>query len=66
MKLGNGGMEEVKSFDDLVREQGGTITPWEPSMEFIRDFQAFMEESIRQSRLNHARAIEEARKIIIF
>lgn len=59
-------MEEVKTFEDLVREQGGTITPWEPSEEFIRDFQAFMEESIRQSRLNHARAIEETRKIIIF
>ena len=59
-------MEEVKTFEDLVREQGDTITPWEPSEEFIRDFQAFMEESIRQSRLNHARAIEEARKIIIF
>ena len=51
-------MEETKSFEDLAREQGGTITPWEPSEEFIRDFQAFMEESIRQSRLNHARAIE--------
>ena len=59
-------MEKIKTFEDIVREQGGTITPWEPSEEFIRDFQEFMEESIRQSRLNHARAIEEARKIIIF
>lgn len=59
-------MEEIKSFEDLVREQGGTITPWEPSEEFTREFCEYMKESIRQSRLNHARVIEEAKKIIIF
>lgn len=59
-------MEETKSFEELAREQGGTVTPCEFSEEFLRDFQAYMEESIRQSRLNHARAIESARHIIIF
>lgn len=59
-------MEKIKSFEDLAREQGGTIAPWEPSEEFLRDFQAYIEESIRQSRLNHAKAIEEAKKIFIF
>ena len=59
-------MEETKSFEDLAREQGGTIEPWNPSEEFLRDFQAYMEESVRQSRLNQARAIIEASKIIIF
>ena len=58
-------MEKVKSFEDLVREQGGTITPWEPDEEFIREFQEYMEKSVRESRLNHARAVEEARNIII-
>ena len=59
-------MEETKSFEDLAREQGGTITPWEPSEEFTREFMEYMQESIRQSRLNYARAIEETKKIIIF
>ena len=59
-------MEEVMTFEDLVEKEGGTITLWEPSEEFMKDFQAFMEESIRQSRLNEAKAIEEARNIIIY
>lgn len=59
-------MEETKSFEDLAREQGGTVEPWNPSEEFLRDFQEYMKESIRQSRLNHAKAIESASKIIIF
>ena len=59
-------MEETKSFEELAREQGGTVTPCEFSEEFLRDFQAYMEESIRQSRINHAKAIESARHIIIF
>ena len=59
-------MEETKSFEELAIEQGGTVTPCEFSEEFLRDFQAYMEESIRQSILNHARAIESARHIIIF
>ena len=59
-------MEEIKSFEDLVREQGVTITPWEPSEEFTREFCEYMKESIRQSRLNHARAIEETKNFIIF
>lgn len=59
-------MEKFKTFEDLVEEMGGTITPWEPGEEFLRDFEEYMKESIRQSRLNHARVIEEAKKIIIF
>lgn len=59
-------MEESKSFEDLAREQGGEIKPWEPSEEFLRDFEAFTKESVRQSILNHAKAVEEARNIIIF
>ena len=59
-------MEETKSFEDLVKEQGGTIEPWTPSEEFIRGFSEYMKESIRQSRINAAKALESARNIIIF
>ena len=59
-------MEKAKTFEELVKEQGGTITPWEPTKEFLEEFEKFMKESIRQSNINHAKAIEEASKIIIF
>lgn len=59
-------MEELKSFFDLAREQGGTVEPWSPSEEFMREFSAYMEESIRQSRINAAKAFESARHIFIF
>lgn len=59
-------MEETKSFYDLAREQGGTIEPWNPSEEFMRDFCEYMEESIKQSRINLQKAIESSKKIIIF
>lgn len=59
-------MEETKSFEDLAREQGGTVEPWIPSEEFMRDFSVYMEESIRQSRINAAKALESAKEIIIF
>ena len=55
-------MEECKSFYDLADK----VEPWNPSKEFLEDFQKYMEESIRQSRINHAKAIESASKNIIF
>lgn len=59
-------MEETMSFEDLAIKEGGTVTPFEINEEFLIAFQKHMEESIRQSRINYARAIEDARKIIIF
>lgn len=55
-------MEECKGFYDLAEK----VEPWNPSKEFLEEFQKYMEESIRQSRINEARAIESARHIIIF
>ena len=55
-------MEEFKSFYDLAEK----VEPWNPSKEFMEDFSKYMEESIRQSRLNEAKAIESSSKIIIF
>ena len=55
-------MEECKSFYDLAEK----VEPWNPSKEFLEEFQKYMEESIRQSIINEARAIESASKIIIF
>ena len=55
-------MEECKSFYDLAEN----VEPWNPSKEFLEEFQKYMEESIRQSIINEARAIESASKIIIF
>lgn len=55
-------MEEFKSFYDLAEK----VEPWNPSKEFLEDFSRYMEESIRQSRLNMAKAIESASKIFIF
>ena len=37
-------MEKFKTFEDLVEEMGGTITPWEPGEEFLRDFEEYMKE----------------------
>jgi YesN/AraC family two-component response regulator len=59
-------MEKFKTFKDLAEEIGGTITPWEPGEEFLRDFEEYMKESIRQSRINEAKALESAKNIIIF
>jgi hypothetical protein len=59
-------MEKFKTFEDLVEEMGGIITPWEPGEEFLRDFEEYMKESIRQSRINEARAIKSARDIFIY
>lgn len=58
-------MEKIKTFEDIVREQGGTITPWELDEEFTKEFEEYMKKSVQESRLNHARAIESARNIII-
>ena len=56
-------MEETKSFEDLAREQGGTVESWIPSEEFMRDFSAYMEESIRQSRINAANILIQQNEI---
>jgi hypothetical protein len=58
-------MEKCKSFEDLAREQGGTITPWKPSEEFMREFEEYMEKSVRESKRNAAEAWKSAADIII-
>ena len=58
-------MEKCKSFEDLAREQGGTITPWNPSEEFMREFGEYMEKSVRESKRNAAEAWKSAADIII-
>ena len=55
-------MEKFKSFYDLAEK----VEPWEPSKEFLEDFRKYMEESVRQSRINMTKAIEESKKIFIF
>ena len=55
-------MEEFKSFYDLAEK----VEPWNPSKEFLEEFQKYMEESIRQSRINAAKAFISSRDIIIF
>jgi hypothetical protein len=49
----------------LAREQGGTITPWNPSEEFMREFVEYMEKSVRESKRNAAEAWKSAADIII-
>jgi len=58
-------MEKFKSFEDLAREQGGTITPWNTSEEFMREFEEYMEKSVRESRRNAAEAWKSAANILI-
>lgn len=58
-------MEKCKSFEDLAREQGGTVTPWNPSEEFMREFEKYMEKSVRESRINAAEAWKSAADIFI-
>lgn len=58
-------MEKCKSFEDLAREQGGTVTPWNPSEEFMREFEEYMEKSVRESKRNAAEAWKSAADIII-
>ena len=53
-------MEELESFYDLADK----VEPFEP--DYTDEFIEYMEESVRQSRINHAKAIESARHIIIF
>lgn len=59
-------MEKFKTFEDLVEEMGGTITPWEPGEEFYKDFCEYMKKSIMESKINMAKALESAKDIIIF
>ena len=58
-------MEKCKSFEDLAREQSGTVTPWNPSEEFMREFEEYMEKSVRESRRNAAEAWKSAANIFI-
>lgn len=58
-------MEKCKSFEDLAREQGGTVIPWNPSEEFMREFEEYMEKSVRESRRNAAEAWKYAANIFI-
>lgn len=55
-------MEEFKTFEEMAEESA----TWIPSKEFMEGFQKFMEESIRQSRINEAEAIRSAFETIIF
>ncbi len=58
-------MEKCKSFEDLAREQGGTVTPWNPSEEFTREFVEYMEKSVRESRRNAAEAWKSVANMFI-
>ena len=58
-------IEKCKSFEDLAMEQGGTVTPWNPSEEFMREFEEYMEKSVRESRRNAAEAWKSAADIFI-
>ena len=58
-------MEKCKSFEDLAREEGGTVTPWNPSEEFMREFEEYMEKSVKESRRNAAEAWKSAANIFI-
>ncbi len=58
-------MEKFKTFEDLVKEQGGTIMPWNPTKEFMEEFPEYMKKSIQESRMNLAKAIEDSRNIFI-
>jgi hypothetical protein len=58
-------MEKFKSFEYLASEQGGTVTPWNPSEEFMREFEEYMEKSVRESRRNAVEAWKSAANIFI-
>ena len=58
-------MEKCKSFEDLAREQGGTVESWNPSEEFTREFVEYMEKSVIESKRMEAEAWKSARDIII-
>lgn len=58
-------MEKFKSFEDLAREQCGTVTPWNPSKEFLKEFKEYMEKSVRESKRNASEAWKSAADIII-
>ena len=55
-------MEKFKTFEEMAEESA----TWIPSKEFMEGFQKFMEESIRQSRINEAKAIRSAFETMIF
>lgn len=55
-------MEDRKSFFDLADE----INVWTPTEEFLRDFDAFMRQSVLESRINEAKALKSASEIFIF
>lgn len=46
-------MEQFKSFDELAVEQGGIIRLCVLSEELINEYESYMTESIRQSRMMH-------------
>lgn len=58
-------MEQFKSFDELAVEQGGIIRPCVLSEELINEYESYMIESIRQSRMMHEEAVRTARDIWI-
>lgn len=58
-------IENCKSFEDLAREQGGTVAPWTPSEEFMREFEEYMDKQIIESKRNAAEAWKSAASIII-
>lgn len=58
--------EEVMTFEEMAKKEGGNVEVYEPSKEFLEDFQAYMEESIRESNKNAALAELSAKDVIIF
>lgn len=55
-------MEKAKTFEEMAEESA----TWIPSKKFMEGFQKFMEESVRQSKINEAEAIRSAFETIIF
>ena len=56
-------MEQFKSFNDIAKEMNIAAEPFDTS--FLDDFDAYMQESVRQSERNSLLAIESASKVFI-
>lgn len=56
-------MEKFKSFSDYATEQGIKVEALDTS--FLSDFDAYMQESVRQSDHNNLMAIDTASKAVI-
>lgn len=56
-------MEEVMTFEALVKKENGTITPFEP--EYTEAFGEYMRQSIQESERMSREALNSAASVII-